>query len=536
MVRSDPVLARVLSDSTFTANGLLGMASGIRILARLVRCCYGPKKRLVVMTRKLDAPVLVSDTYLICKDFELEDRHQTMGVRVLQAAISAVNQAAGDGAATAAILLDSIIEDGLRQIRYGIDPAILRNGIDLATRQVLQVLPRYVHHAHDDRCVVTALLRTVSLDRQIPGMIEDALDAVGVNGVILVRESRKTFSELAVADALQLDNGLVMLLLAKDTLNGETRLEKPYIFLTDKVIVLAHEVRVLIEQVSALNGSLLIVAKNIEGEALSLLGTSHLAGTISVAAIQAPEYGDQRLETLRDVAALTGGMVYEDRLCGPIPEEFFGRADEVVVTKCSTTFVRPHSDSSQVELRIVEVRQQSVDERLSQYDRERREKRLGNLLGKTATLSIGAQNDVEMGELLEKVRRVLYAIRTGLKHGAVPGAGATLIRAAAEAEASLATDGKTSAGTSLVFKALRQPCRQLLRNAALDDALALQIMDHYGAVDNNEIYDLERRCWADPYESCVVDSLQTLSSAIQTASSVASVFLSANGAMSQRLV
>jgi chaperonin GroEL len=331
-----------------------------------------------------------------------------------------------------------------------------------------------------------------------------------------------------VHEGIHLERGLVTALLAKDTFNTETRLHNPYIFVTNKRLTSHQDVAGILDQIHALGGSLLLVADAIEGDALSVLIRNHLSEIMAIAAIHAPEYGDQRLETLHDLAALTGGLVFQQELGGAIPIEYFGRADEVVATKKSTLILRPHRNSGQSTLRLGEAQQQMNDDRLSQYDQERRQKRVGNLRGKTAIINVGAATDVETGELLEKTERLLHAVRAGLQHGVVPGAGAALIAAAAEAAALLKVDGDQQLGAAIVFGALAEPARQLLRNAQIDDVLAKQIIDRYGIIGNNMIYDIERQQWANPYQTGVADSFQAMQSAIQTASSAASVFLNAS--------
>jgi chaperonin GroEL len=510
---------------TFGSSGLRQMAAGLELLVRVLRATYGPSGGHVAMPRKLDSPILVRDAALICKDFALHDRLRNCGAQLLREALSKIDRIAGDGGTTTAILLDGMISRGLTQIAGGADPTRLCQGMQQASEAVVDHLARQVVDVDADRAVRT-LLRTGSFDPEMSRLIGEALQAVGKEGVVRVRESKRINSTLVVHDGVHVDQGSVSALLAQDTSRLETRLRNPYILLVDGPLASHKDVVGILGQVHAIGGSLLVVARSIEGDALSTLIRNGLAGTMPLAAIRSEEYGDQRDAALQDLAALTGGIVCGQSLGGSIPLEYFGRADEVVVSKSSTLILGARRNSSQVRLRIEEARDEMDDDRLSQHDKERRCRRLGNLLGKTAVLNVGGTTDVEVGELLEKTERVMRAVRLGLRSGVVPGAGSALIAAASQASRQLDGLGADErAGVEIVLEALAEPARQLLRNAEIDEALAEDILLRYANPCLPAIYDLVDLEWLDPSCRGAVDSLEAAKGAVQVASSMASVLL-----------
>lgn len=504
------------------------MAVGLELLVRVLRGTYGPSGGHVAMTRKLDSPILVRDAALICKDFALADRLQNCGAQLLREALSKINRIAGDGGTTTAILLDGIISRGLVRITGGADPTLLCHGMQRASEAVVHHLAKQVVDVGGDRAIRT-LLRTGSFDAEISRLVGQAVQAVGSEGVVRVGESKRINSTLVVHDGVHVEQGLVSALLAMDTSRLETRLRNPYIFLFDGPLSSHMDVVGILDQIHALGGSLLVVARSIDGDALSTLIRNGLAGTMPLAAIRSEEYGDQRDAVLQDLAALTGGIVFGQSLGGSIPLEYFGRAEEVIVSKSSTLLLGARRNSSQVRLRIEEVRDEMDDDRLSQHDKERRQRRMGNLLGKTAVLNVGGTTDVEVGELLEKTERVLRSVRLGLRSGLVPGAGSALIAAASEASHQLDGLGADErAGVEIVLDALTEPARQLLRNARIDEVLAEQILLCYANPCLPVIYDLVDLEWFDPCRCGAVDSLEAVKGAVQVASSMASVLLSSS--------
>ena len=505
------------------------MASGLSLLVRVLRKTYGPGGGHVVMTRKLDSPIMVRDAILICKDFSLADRLQNCGAQLLREALSEINRTAGDGGTTTAILLDAMISRGLIRITGGAHPTLLCRGMQRASESVVRHLAKQVVDVDDDRAIRT-LLRTGSFDAGISRLIEQAVRAVGSEGVVHVRDSKRINSTLVVHDGIYIEQGFVSALLATDTSSLETRLREPYIFLTRARLTSHKDVVAILDQVHALGGSLLLVADAIEGDARSTLIKNSLAGTMAVAAIRSPEYGDQRDAALQDLAALTGGIVFgPSPPSGPVLLEYFGRANEVVVSKGSTLVLGARRSATQVKLRISEVRNEANDDRLSQHDRERRQRRLGNLLGKAAVINVGGTTDVETGELLEKTERLLRSVRKALRSGVVPGAGSALIAAVYGASDELkGLGGDESAGVDIVLGALKEPARQLLRNAEIDEVLAEQILVRYADPCIPKIYDLVDLGWFDPSHYGAVDPFETVKSAVQIASSIASALLSSS--------
>jgi chaperonin GroEL len=514
---------------TMGHEALVRMAVGIRALGRLIRGCYGPKRRLAVSTRKMDTPVLLSDTQRICMDFGLEDPLQDLGAGMLKQAVDTVHAAAGDGAATVAILFDELVHDGLRHCVQGVEPRGMCRGMCDAAASVCEVLEALQFADIEAMHRVSALLRMAALGDELSTLLMQAFEALGADGIIHVKESRRAHSTFEISSDICADRGLATPLLTTDGLRARAVLARPYIFLTDKPMSCAGDVVGVLEQIGRLGGSLLIVAPSIEEGALASIVDWHLKERVQVAAINAPEYGDQRIETLHDYAALTGGMVYQAVGGHSVPIEYFGRAGEAIITKSSTVIREPVFHAGQVALRRAIIEQEAEDPRLSQHDRERRQIRLGNLRKQRGWIHLGAGNDVELGEQLEKTQRVLLAIRAAHGHGLVAGCGSALLQAAAKARSrSCLSDGERL-GAAIMFRALAQPARQILRNAAVGEARVEEILGIYS--NGGQVYDVEAGAWVNPLDAGIVDSCQALQCAVRTAASLSSAFLTSGGAV-----
>jgi len=519
---------------TFGPDGIRQIASGVNVLASAMRRAYGPRRSLVVMARLLDSPLLVSSAWQIARGFECEGRLPNIGVRLLQDALDDVRASAGDGGTTTAILLDEMLRDGIRCVVAGIDPRGLRRGMERATRAALDGL-RATASIPDDDFAVASLLNSSVFDVALSRLIQEAVSRVGITGTIRVIESTKAVSELVVHDGMFFERGLVSSLLATDTTKVETRLRKPYVFVTDRVLASHTDVLSILDQVHAKGGALFIVADDVQGDALSTLISNQLGNVMAVAAIRSPEYGEQRDEVLQDIAVSTGGLVHQQAMHGAVPFECFGRADEIVITKDSTLIIGPHRDDLQCAVRLSQV-QEDIGPTLSQFDQERLQRRVGNLQGRTAELRIGGATDVEMGELQEKAVSLLHAIRTGLRHGVVAGAGSAYVKVAATMIGMPAMNADEQAGADIVRRALEAPARQLLSNSHMDDLLVDQIIKQYRRAGSDLVYDLDGGGWTKALASGMVDSVLALTEPLRVATSMASLLLNTGAVVSDDLM
>jgi chaperonin GroEL len=515
---------------TFNMEGLNGIERGLKTLTNIVKKTYGPRGSNVVLIRAFDSPIIINEARTICKDFSLDDHFENMGVQLLQEALLKVKKTVGDGSTTTAILLEAMIANGIKYIAYGHNPMQIKKGMENCTKAVLKCLHSYAKQLHIDTDL-KHLVRMSSSNEEIASLIEEAVKMVGKDGIILVAESKRMNSELVVQEGIFLERGFVSNVMAKDTQKIETHMEEPYIFITDKKLTSHLDVLPLLEQISQLNGSLFIIADSIEGSALSTLLVNQIKGTLNVVAIQAPDYGDQRAAILEDLSLLTGGIVYNQELdSAHIPLDYFGRAKKIIVSKKSTLILGGERKEDQIKLRIKQVNEE-MEAHITQYDRERFEKRLGNLIGKTAFINIGAVNDIEIGDLLQKVENAVYTVKSALKYGILPGGGSAYIKALSEVSVEMPDDGDQRCGFSIILNALLQPTLQLLENADVNKSLNHEIIECYKKKDNVMGYDIEASQWVNMYEYGLIDSYQMVKTSLEVASSLAASLLTSTAAI-----
>jgi chaperonin GroEL len=515
---------------TFDMDGLQGIERGLKTLTRIIKKTYGPRGSNVVLIRPFDSPIIINEARTICKDFSLDDHYENMGVQLLQEALLKVKKTVGDGSTTTAILLETMITNGIKYIAAGHNPLQIKTGMEKCTKAVLKCLNQYSRQLLLD-ADVKHLVRMSSSNEEIASLIEEAVKTVGKDGIILVGESKRMNSELVVQEGIFWDRGFVSNVMAKDTQKIETHLEEPYIFITDKKLTSHSDVLPLLDQISRLNGSLFIIADSIEGSALSTLLVNQIKGTLNVVAIQAPDYGDQRAAILEDMSLLTGGIVYNQALdAAHIPLDYFGRAKKIVVSKKSTFIVGGKRKEEQIKRRIKQVNEE-MEGYITQHDRERLEKRMGNLIGKTAFINIGAVNDVEIGDLLQKVENAVYTVKSALQFGILPGGGCTFIKALSEVSAEIPDDDDQRCGFHIVLNALPQPTLQLLENADINQSLIHEIVECYKQKDNVMGYDIESDQWVNMFEHGLIDSCQMVKTSLEIASSLAASLLTSTAAI-----
>jgi chaperonin GroEL len=481
----------------------------------------------------LDSPLLVSDGWRIAKGFESPFRVPNLGVRMLQDGLENIHTRVGDGCSTAAILLDELLQHGLRYVAAGFDTPRLCRGMERACATALSHIGTLAKHL-EDRSTVAALLQTSGFDGDIAKLIREAFDHVGADGFIKIDESTRYKSELVVRDGMFFQRGLVSSLLATDTARFESHLDQPAVFVTDRTVTSHDEISGMLTHVGGVHKALFIVAGGIEGDALTALVTTQLEGKLRVGAIKAPEYGDQRDGVLEDIAMSTGGLVCRQSVTASTPPEYVGHADAISITRDSTTIVGPRRNHAQCAIRIAQL-ESSLGPVLSEFDHDRFSQRIGNLRGISAEVRVGGATDVEMGEMHERCLKTLRAIRLGLRSGLVAGAGRAYVQAAATLVSLDGRDSAEQAGIDLVRRALEMPARQLLANAGTDEALTAAVISKYHEDGDDAVYDVDRAVWKHAFSDGLVDTLHAVTEPLRVATSIATLLLNTGAVISDDL-
>jgi chaperonin GroEL len=513
---------------TNNIESLKAIEKGIRILAKLVKLTYGPKGCNVIIERKFDSPLITNDASTICNGITFDDHSENMGAQFLVDSLRRVKTVLGDGATTTAILLETMISLGLKYVTAGGNPVFIKKGMEKCTQEIIQnlsLLSNQINSDNDIKC----LAKISSSNDEIASLIQQAVNAVGKDGKIIVGESKKAFDEVKIHEGIILDRGLLSNLMAKDTQKLETHLKDPYIYITEKKLTTGKDVIHVLDRIKNLNGSLLIIAESIEDQALSTIIENQMKETMNVVAIQAPDYGDQRHEILEDIAALTGGInVTSDFHTKYIPIEYFGQAEEVKVTKKSTYIMCGRKSDAQVNLRMEQIKEQMNSSYTTEYEKEKLEKRKGNLLGKVAFINIGVTTDTELGEKIQRTINATNTVNSGLKYGVLPGGGSSYIKAASMVSDSLIVNEDERFGVNIVLQAIEEPARLLLANAGLNEFMIQKIIDVYKKEENNLGYDIETNQWIQSREQGLIDSYQVLKTVLEVATSMAAMFLTTN--------
>jgi chaperonin GroEL len=452
---------------------------GVNKLADTVKVTLGPKGRNVVLDKKFGSPMVTNDGVTIAKEIELEDPYENMGAQLLKEVASKTNDVAGDGTTTATLLAQAIVREGLKNVAAGANPMILKKGIEKAVDKVVSYIKSNSEKikGKEDMEFVAAIS---SSDETIGKLIADAMEKVTRDGVITIEESKTTETLIDMVEGMQFDRGYISAYMVTDSEKMEAVLEDPYILITDKKISNVHELLPALEKVAQRGGRLLIIAEDVEGEALATLVVNKLRGTLNVAAVKAPGFGDRRKEMLRDIAVLTGGQVISEETgmdLKEFTEEWFGRAQSVKVDKENTLIVNGAGKPDAIKGRIESIKRQ-IEETTSDYDREKLEERLAKLSGGVAVIKVGAATETEMKEKKMRVEDALNATKAAVEEGIVPGGGVIFVNAIPELKKlvdTLADDEKT--GASIIMRALEEPLRQIAINAGVDGSIVIARVD-----------------------------------------------------------
>ena len=517
-------------DIKFGTDARDGLERGIDKLANAVRVTLGPKGRNVVLDKAYGAPTITNDGVTIANDIELEDRFENMGAQLVKEVATKTNDVAGDGTTTATVLAHSIIKEGLKNLAAGANPIVLNKGLKKATDIVVEYIKENSKEVEDKQAIEN--VGTISSqDHNIGKLIADAMEKVGNDGVITVEESKTTDTYLDLVEGMQFDKGYLSPYMATDNEKMIAELEDPYILLTDKKISNIQEILPLLEQIVQESRPLLIIADDVDGEALTTLILNKLRGTFNVVAVKAPGYGDRRKAMLEDIAILTGGKVVSEDLGMDLKEatiDMLGSAKKVKVDKDNTTIVEGKGDKDALAERVENIRNQASKEE-SEYEKEKLQERLAKLAGGVAVINVGAATETEMQEKKYRIEDALSATRAAVEEGIVAGGGVVLIGAIEKVEElreKLIGDEKT--GALIIEKALEAPLRQIVENAGLDGSVIVEKVKNSG---KEEGYDAYENKFVNMFEAGIVEPTKVTRSALQNAVSVAGMILTTEAAV-----
>ena len=500
------------------------LEEGVNKLANTVKVTLGPKGRNVVLDKKYGTPLITNDGVTIAKDVELDDNFENMGAQLVKEVATKTNDVAGDGTTTATVLAQAMIQEGLKNIAAGANPIILRKGMAKATEATVNAIEKMSQKVNGKEHI--AMIASISAaDEEVGNMIADAMEKVSNDGVITVEESKSMHTELELVEGMQFDRGYLSAYMSTDMEKMVANLDNPYILITDKKISNIQEILPLLEEIVKMGAKLLIIAEDVEGEALTTLIVNKLRGTFNCVAVKAPGFGDRRKEMLKDIAVLTGGTVVSSELGIDLKDatvDMLGRARSANVTKENTVIVDGLGDKDQIEARVSQIKAQ-FEETTSEFDREKLQERLAKLAGGVAVIKVGAASEMELKEKKLRMEDALAATKAAVEEGIISGGGSAYIHCIPEVEkvyASLEGDEKTGAG--VILKALEAPLRQIAANAGLEGAVIVN------QVKNSEVghgFNALTEEYVDMVKEGIIDPTKVTKSAILNANSVASTIL-----------
>ncbi len=498
---------------------------GINALADTVKITLGPKGRNVVLDKKYGSPLITNDGVTIAKDVELEDAFENMGAQLVKEVATKTNDVAGDGTTTATLLAQAMIREGLKNVAAGANPMVIRRGIEKATDVAVEQLKKLSKPVSGSKAIAQIASISAS-DETIGQLISSAMEKVGNDGVITVEESKTMKTELSLVEGMQFDRGYASAYMVTDTEKMEALLDDPLILITDKKVSNIQEILPVLEQVVQSGKKLLIIAEDVEGEALTTLVVNKLRGTFTCVAVKAPGFGDRRKAMLQDIAVLTGGQVISDELgidMKDVTIDMLGKARTVKVDKENTTIVEGAGDPNEIKARVASIRAQ-IEETTSDYDKEKLQERLAKLAGGVAVIHVGAATEIEMKERKLRIEDALAATRAAVQEGIVPGGGTSYISTLpALKELCDNTQGDERTGVQIVLRALEEPVRQIAINAGVEGSVVVETVKSSGKVGWG--YDAAKDVYTDMEESGIIDPTKVARSALQNAASVAASVL-----------
>jgi chaperonin GroEL len=509
-----------------------GLRRGVDKLANTVRITLGPKGRNVVLHKKFGMPVITNDGVTIAKEIELEDPFENMGAQLLREVATKTHDDAGDGTTTATVLAQSILREGLKNVMAGANPMRIKRGIDSAVEAVVQSLKKSSKTVAGRDEVEQVATISANNDREVGKLIADAMEKVGKDGVITVEEAKSIETTLEFTEGLQFDRGYVSPYFVTEAERMKAVLQDPMILITDKKIGSIHELLPIVEKIAQMGKPVLIIAEDIEGEALATLVVNKLRGVLSCVAVKAPGYGDRRKAMLEDVAILTGGRVISEEAGFKLENATtadLGKAKSITVDKENTTIVGGAGKTSEVQARIVQLRNQ-IEDTTSSYDKEKLQERLAKLSGGVAVISVGAATEVEMKEKKARVEDALSATRSALEEGIIPGGGVAFLRALGAVN-KLKLEGDEKVGRDIVAKALEEPAKLIASNAGQEGSI---VVEKIKALEANSGFNAQTNKYEDLVKAGIVDPAKVARVALQNAASIGGLLLTTDALVADK--
>ena len=507
----------------FDAEARAALETGVNAVADAVRVTLGPKGRNVVLSRPFGAPVITNDGVTIAREIDLEDPFENMGAQLLKEVSTKTNDVAGDGTTTATVLAQAMVREGLKNIAAGANPMILRKGMQAATERAVEEIGK-ISQPIQSKESIAQVAAISSADDEIGKLIADAMEVVGNDGVITVEDSKTFGTTMEVVEGMQFDRGYISPYMVTNTEKMVATLDDPYILVTDKKITNIQEILPVLEQIVKTGKALLIIAEDVEGEALTTMILNRLRGTFTCVAVKAPGFGDRRKEMLKDIAILTGATVVTDELGYKLEDttiDMLGRARQINVDKENTTIVDGRGAKDAIEARVEQLHR-LIEETTSDFDREKYQERLAKLAGGVAVLQVGAATETELTEKKHRIEDALSATKAAVEEGIVAGGGTALINILAALEEITLEDADAMTGVNIVKKALEAPVRQIAENAGVEGSV---VCEHVKGLPTGEGYNALKGCYENMIEAGVIDPAKVTRSALQNAVSIASMIL-----------
>ncbi|EUD12564.1 chaperonin GroEL [Providencia alcalifaciens] len=511
-------------DVRFGNDARTKMLRGVNVLADAVKVTLGPKGRNVVLDKSFGSPVITKDGVSVAREIELEDKFENMGAQMVKEVASKANDAAGDGTTTATVLAQAIITEGLKAVAAGMNPMDLKRGIDKAVVAAVEELKTLSVPCSDTKSIAQVGTISANSDETVGKLIAEAMEKVGKEGVITVEEGTGLEDELDVVEGMQFDRGYLSPYFINKPETGVVELENPFILLVDKKVSNIRELLPVLEGVAKANKPLLIIAEDVEGEALATLVVNTMRGIVKVAAVKAPGFGDRRKAMLQDIAILTNGTVISEEIGMELEKatlEDLGQAKRIVLNKDTTIIIDGIGDEAAIAGRVSQIRQQ-IEESSSDYDREKLQERVAKLAGGVAVIKVGAATEVEMKEKRARVDDALHATRAAVEEGVVAGGGTALVRVAAKLEALKGDNEEQNVGIRVALRAMEAPMRQIVTNAGEEASV---VVNNVKAATGNDGYNAATDTYGDMIEMGILDPTKVTRSALQFAASIAGLMI-----------
>lgn len=511
-------------EVVFGNDARVKMLAGVNVLANAVKVTLGPKGRNVVLEKSFGAPLITKDGVSVAKEIELEDKFENMGAQMVKEVASKANDAAGDGTTTATVLAQAIVNEGLKAVAAGMNPMDLKRGIDKAVAAAVVELKALSQECADSKAIAQVGTISANSDESIGDIIATAMEKVGKEGVITVEEGQALENELDVVEGMQFDRGYLSPYFINKPETGAVELDNPFVLLVDKKISNIRELLPILEGLAKTGKPLLIVAEDVEGEALATLVVNNMRGIVKVAAVKAPGFGDRRKAMLQDIAILTGGTVIAEEIGLELEKatlEDLGTAKRVVITKDNTTIIDGNGAEEQIKARVTQIKQQ-IEETSSDYDREKLQERMAKLAGGVAVIKVGAATEVEMKEKKARVEDALHATRAAVEEGVVPGGGVALVRVASKISDVEVANEDQKHGVVIALRAMEAPLRQIATNAGEEASVVANTVKNGSG---NFGYNAGNDSYGDMLEMGILDPTKVTRSALQFAASVAGLMI-----------